>query len=444
MMKSIPACSNISKVVANAMCCGCGFCAALCPYSAIHIVRDYKGFYTAHIDTLKCKRCGVCSQVCPSCSLQLGQLSKNVTNAPFYNPLLGRYIEVYRGHSGDSAIRRDASSGGVITSLLVFLMEQRLIDKAIVTTMDHKNPLSANAIIASTKEDIIRGIGSKYTPVSMHQAIYYVVKNNFRFALVGLPCHIEALRKAEEKIPKLRKLIFLRIGLYCNNLPSLNATKYVLWYFKIPAQKIAEIKYRGNGWPGYMTVKLKHGEQIKIPFAMFWDSGFGQYFTSKRCLLCSDHTAELADLSVGDPWTIKPVDQSDQFKESMIVVRSKIGHKALCLALRQGYLYLSELNVLHAIQTTTLFKKRNKNSRAVRAILGIKSIPFSYSLPLNFSTVVLLLDYRVHSFLASYEKLWPLLKISTFVIRNLRMALKLCAKIFSPNTSSAFHLIENQ
>ena len=411
---------NISKVVENDLCSGCGFCAAFCPYNAIHVIRDLKGFNTPNIYEQRCTNCGLCSELCPSYGLQLSEWSKKVVNAPFYNPILGGYIEVCRGYANDDKIRRGASSGGIVTSLLIFLIKQRLIDGAIVTVMDHKEPLYAKTIFASSEEDVLRGIGSKYTPVTMNKSIYHAVKNNFRFAFVGLPCHIEALRKAEGKIAKLRKLVFLRIGLYCNSVPSLNATRYVLWRFKIPMEKIAEIKYRGNGWPGCMAIKLKSNKQIKIPFLKYWSSGFGQYFAKKRCLLCSDQTAELADISVADPWTIKSIDEDQQVGESLIVVRSRIGYEILQSALRQDYISLSRLNPLCAIQPTTLFKKRNKNSRSVSMILGVKSIPYNYPLPLNFDTVVQLLEYRINSFLASYEKLWPLLRITVFVIENFK------------------------
>lgn len=50
--------TNISK------CSGCSACKNVCPFSAIVMVEDKKGFLYPVIDKDKCRDCGLCKSVC--------------------------------------------------------------------------------------------------------------------------------------------------------------------------------------------------------------------------------------------------------------------------------------------------------------------------------------------------------------------------------------------
>lgn len=63
--------SNVSKKTPPILyshredCCGCTACCAICPKSAIHMVRDAEGFDYPQIDEDKCVCCYQCVNVCP-------------------------------------------------------------------------------------------------------------------------------------------------------------------------------------------------------------------------------------------------------------------------------------------------------------------------------------------------------------------------------------------
>lgn len=410
--------NNISYVVTDDMCTGCGFCAAFCPYDAIKIVRDHAGFNMPIVLRSVCVNCGICLDVCPGYGLQLNRWSQKLINAPFHSPYLGKYTKVYIGYARDMNVRWTASSGGIATALLLYMLRNGSINGAVVAVSSSKNPLHAEAMVATSEEDILRATGSKYTPLSMDKVLRQLVKDEGNFAFVGLPCHIEALRKAEERFTKLKRSIVLRIGLYCGNTPSVLATQYLLWRFKIPIENLREIKYRGQGWPGQMTIELKNEKQIKIPFAKYYDSGFGQFFCKKRCILCADYTAELADISLGDPW-FPELMFYERIGQSVIVARTLVGLKMIEEAWQAGIISLKEVNPQKVIPSTCILKKRSKLSHSVKTILGIRSLPynFEYSLPLNLGVALWLFIFRINSFLASYEKLWPLLRVLTPSVR---------------------------
>jgi len=100
---------------------------------------------------------------------------------------------------------------------LLSLLNEKIIDGALVTRMGRDDPLKPEAFIATTKDELIDAIGSKYCPVPANVALNEILNSNFKkFAVVGLPCHIHGLRKAERLKKELREKIALHIGLFCS------------------------------------------------------------------------------------------------------------------------------------------------------------------------------------------------------------------------------------
>jgi len=368
----------------------------------------------------KCVNCGLCVEVCPSCGVQLNEMSREL-GLVSYDQLLGRMKGCYLGHSNDKRTRFRSSSGGIVTSLLVYMLERGIIDGAIVTLFDRKNPFFAQASITSSREVIFEAAGSKYTPVSMDGVLKDLMQGSGKYAFVGLPCHIEALRKSERKFANLKESVVITLGLYCNNLPSVLATKYLLWYFNIPESEVVKIQYRGNGWPGYFLVSLKSGVTKRIPFLACSALSFGQYFCRKHCLICNDQSAELADISLADPWFLGKFASSDAGGQSTIVVRTERGQNLLEQASRDNIICIRNLDKRMAVQGSSAFRKRTKCSPGIMKLLGINSpmpLRYEYTLPLDFATVVRIFRYRALSSIAKYEKLWPLLREKDRLIRT--------------------------
>lgn len=406
---------NISQIVASDLCTGCGFCVACCPKRAIKMSQSTSGFFVPSTSSKQCTGCGICLNICPGPGVTL---QKPVSSDTCHSNFLGFYKDACIGYATDSNLRYYASSGGLITALLVYLLRQKIIDGAVVATMNAKNPLQAMATIATCEEEVIQATGSKYTPVSMHEVLYQILhnKDNRKFAFVGLPCHLEGLSKAKKNFPNIDNSIIIKIGLYCNNTPSINATKYILKQNNIDPQKVSSITYRGKGWPGVMNIQLNEGKQLNLPMLKYWESGFGQYFCRKRCVLCVDQTAELADISLADPWSLAEsgsINHDDRFGISLVLVRTSTGQNMLNKAFDAGFISLRKVNPETTVQFATFLKKSNKSSGSVKFLLGVKSMPRqNYSLPLSLTVTRWLFRYRVNSFLAKNKNTWPLLRFS--------------------------------
>ncbi|GAI03623.1 unnamed protein product, partial [marine sediment metagenome] len=224
---------TISKVVETGLCTGCGTCAGICPQQCIAMVEDTsKGIYLPQLEREKCNECGVCLKVCPGHEVDFKALNLEIFGKEPEDILLGNYLNCYTGHATDYDIRYNSASGGLVTALLIFALEQGLIDGALVTKMRENNPLEPQSFIARTAEEIISAAKSKYCPVPANIALKQLLKEEGMFAVVGLPCHIHGVRKAELVNSKLKEKVALRLGLFCSQTPSFFATEYILQKMK--------------------------------------------------------------------------------------------------------------------------------------------------------------------------------------------------------------------
>ena len=153
---------TIGSVVKDGLCTGCGTCVGLCPEEAVEMTIDYsKGIYVPWLDEERCNQCGVCLAVCPGHAVDFKQLNLDIFGQEPKNILLGNYANCYTGYATDSKIRYDSASGGLVTILLIFALEEGMIDGALVTRMSEENPLEPEPFIARTKEEIISASKSK-------------------------------------------------------------------------------------------------------------------------------------------------------------------------------------------------------------------------------------------------------------------------------------------
>lgn len=410
---------NISRIISNELCCGCGVCEPFCPQNAIKMTLNEAGFFAPKITTKYCSNCGVCTTVCPGQGMNLREFAYQ-NHAQYFNNVIGGYTNVYAGFANDMAIRQNASSGGLCTAILRFMFDQKFIDGAVVTVMDD-NPLFAKAKIITSVEELRDSSGSKYTPVSMHEIFKEIlVRDNCRLAFVGLPCHLEAIELAKKVWPSLADVIVFKIGLYCNNTPSANATKYLLDSLGVSEEEVASLRYRGKGWPGYFTVKLKDGSELSTPMTKYTKSGFLQYFCRQRCLLCADQTSELADVSLADPWGLYPWTLNSTYKsrlgESVIVARTITGSKILQDASDASIISLRGIPVDKAIQSSSVSKKRSKGFTCSRLLFKQTLPKFEYPLPLTIALLHDFLLFRFNSFFAKNQKRWLILRFNVKVL----------------------------
>ena len=352
---------TIKDINKKYLCMGCGACASICPVNAIEMKLKDGQFYPV-VDKNKCIECGNCIDVCPGISVSLSKLAEKFWPDNKYNFEIGRFRKTYISYSNDSKIRFNSASGGIATALVCSLLKKRIIDGAIITKMNDRNPLQVESFIARTEEEVISAQSSKYCPscpVSIIKQLKDTAKEE-KFAFVGLPCHIHGVRKLQEKEEWIKKKIILTLGLFCSHGVTTLGTNLILDKFAKGIKNIDKFQYRGRGWPGGVHVKYKNGEEFNIPLHKYWPPFFAPYFfTPYRCLTCYDLTSEIADISLGDAW-LKEIKEKDNIGTSIIIARSEFGEKILTNIAQSKEIFLKEIPYYKVIEAQRGILKRKK------------------------------------------------------------------------------------
>ena len=370
---------NIREVVEQGLCTGCGTCCGICPVEAVEM-RVSKGLLLPEIDEEKCTGCGLCVKCCPGYAVNFEALNSAIFGAQPKDAFLGNYLGCYVGHSNDYEVRFNSSSGGLVTQLLLFALDNGLIDGAVVTRMRKANPLLPESFIARTREEIVSASKSKYCPTSTNEVLKQILKEDGKFAFVGLPCQIHGVRKAEMNIKGLREKIVLHIGLFCSHTVNFEGTRFLLRKLCVSPELVTEIAYRGRGWPGYMFIKLKGGLSLTLAYVGGWNAYwaiFSSFFYAPlRCLMCPDESSEFADVSVGDAWLREF--KNERVGESIVIARTNIGRKLINLASSSGVLSLKPINssrIKEAQAEPLKFKKRDLEIRLAMMETSRQKIP---------------------------------------------------------------------
>lgn len=407
--------TNIFYTVKNNLCTGCGVCEDICPKHCITI-QNKNGDNRPVLDAVQClgDKCGRCLKVCPGVGVHLAGMSKQLflDDTVKEDNYVGRYISLYTGYSNDYDIRYHSASGGMVSQLLIWLLEKNYIDGAVVTAFDNTKPLMVRSYIAKSRDEIIMARSSKYGPVSLAGAISAIKKEKAsRFVVVGLPCHIHAFRKAEYLDGKLKEKVVGYFGILCSSGRSFNLTDYVLKERNLNREKLAYFAYRDNGCLGEM-VAIDDNKTYREDFQSYYHP-LRSFFLPRRCLFCVDHYAELADVSFGDIH-IAPYSE-DKVGVNAIVVRSDFWKSKLAEAALDGVVSLNDLDVEVLKKSQKMaYKKKGRNMAFLKLNEKMGRIVPQYDVEENVSvSLSVLLDYvqnRIQQFIGSHRNLWWTIK----------------------------------
>jgi coenzyme F420 hydrogenase subunit beta len=294
-------------------CTGCGTCVSVCQQGAISLVKT-KGYCTAKIDTDKCNECGLCRKVCP----KLEKPQKET-----YKP-----ISIVKGYAKDQHIRFKATSGGIVTVLLAEMLKEGEIDAALVVRKKKEADfISFEPYWAKDAQAVISSSGSAYQPVALNTRLSEIKRFN-KIAVVGLPCHIQGVRKYLELYPKAKARVRVIIGLTCSHNISRLGTKFLLKSASV--SRLEDIFYRGNGWPGGVRLIEGHKEHFFHNLHSLWNDIFASFcFCPPYCLRCDDDLAEYSDINVSDAWLKEELSRKENIGSSIITVWTNTGKELL-------------------------------------------------------------------------------------------------------------------
>lgn len=303
--------NNILEVC-DQYCSGCGLCETVCPVKAIKMqVRE--GAWRPTINE-SCINCGKCKRVCPNL------YSEEYSYQEFHYS--------YWGHSLNFEHRKMAASGGITSEILAYILKKGIVDYIVTADMYYNDQNGQFTILNSFEMNkVYEHSGSNYCPVNIGRAINVIRGKEGTCAIVCLPCLARGIRKLcgnDEEIGNKVKFI---ITLLCNHVPTYNATEYIKKKYKVSEPDM--IKYRGNGWFGFLRLFKKrtdNSEYISVPFSKYFMTSFSKYFWQNACIKCVDHFGKYSDAAMGDADFVKYREQSENNGETMCFVNNEELH----------------------------------------------------------------------------------------------------------------------
>lgn len=405
---------NISYTLSHSLCTGCGICECTCPSHAIHMVVR-KGRFIPQVDENLCKNskgCHRCHDACAGLGIDLLNCAENLYDVEEiqYHKFVGRYLKCYIGYSEDALLREKAASGGMVSQFLIWLLENHKIDGVAVTRFNKDAPLKVESFIATTKEDILSAKGSKYSPVSLHEAVKAIKKaEGNRYVVVGLPCHIQGLRKLMNIDKRLSEKITGLFSLFCSGSQTFHYTEYILKQCGGNVAALDYLAYR-EGFPSGMVAKGKNFDLFRE--YKKYNMPLKATFYPRRCLLCTDMFGELADINFGDIHVDNP--QEAGVGISGIIVRNSKWQDELSEAFNTGALNLKEISleqILHKRAMAKVKKSRNASFIVMLRKLGV-TVPVydsDYEGKANIKVAFRYLIMRSKQFVGNHRILWFLL-----------------------------------
>ena len=412
--------SNISYTLNNDICTGCGICECACPSKSITtIVKE--GRFLPQIDKLRCNNlngCHRCYEVCPGLGIDLKSWAPREKGSKddFY---LGHYLDCYSGYSNDNELRYHAASGGLTSQFIIWLLENKKIDGAVVTKFDKNAPCKVVTFIAKNKEEILAAKSSKYAPVSHHKTAQMIKDSEgSRYVIVGLPCHIEGFRKLLKIDKKLCNKVIGLFGIYCSGTRTFNFTEYLMEERGIDLNALNYLAYRDNGCLGGIVAK---GEGIDYyEDYQSYCHPLRTIFFPRRCLLCADHFAELADISFGDIH-VKPYSE-DKVGINSVVVRNSFWKRLLVEAFDSGAIFLDPLDpskLIDSQKMAVIKKSRNMGYVILNKKLGYIVPDFGniYNGKLTPKIIINYIWTRMQQFIGSHKSMWWIIKFIKAKVR---------------------------
>jgi len=351
--------TDVSDVVKWRLCLGCGACEYACPEKKIKLI-DFidQGIRPVVLPTGDCSGCSDCVTVCPGVGVSHDPMMKTAEGV--INMLTegwGPVLEIWEGHATDKVIRFDGSSGGLASALALYCVENEGMRGVVHVGNDSEEQYKNKSTFSRTRDDILATTGSRYSPASPCDLFQAIEDAEGACVFIGKPCDLEGLRKTQSIRPGLSKNMGVAIGIFCAGTPSTQGTVDLLAKYGISHEDVEELRYRGRGWPGSFSVRLKSdSEWLELAtYEEAWD--FLQAYRPYRCHVCPDGTSEFADISCGDPW-YRSID-ADEPGKSLVLVRSEKGREIVKGAIKAGYIQLTpvEPEILERSQKELLRKR---------------------------------------------------------------------------------------
>lgn len=369
-----PCSPTVEKVVSGQLCSGCGLCAGVSG-----------GGITMDIDAAGFARPVVLGAPDASAEARIAAACPGARIAPWdgsdspVHPYWGPVATVATGHACNDEIRHLGSSGGMLTALAIHALESGLVDGVIHVAMDKDQPLRTATRLSRSRAEVIAGTGSRYSPSSPLQSIDTWLDSGERYAFIGKPCDVSALRQLARIDARVDRTIVLMMSFFCGGIPSVRGSEAVVRAMGMDPSALSTFRYRGNGWPGKARAESHDGKAAEMRYAECWGDILSKH-VQFRCKICPDAVGGVADIACADAWYGGESGYpkfEEQEGRSLVITRTATGMAMLDNAVAAGACVTDSLDIgeVDLMQPSQARRKRLVLARTLACSVAVQPVP---------------------------------------------------------------------
>lgn len=248
-------------------CYGCGVCSKPCPVNIIDLRLNKDGFYEPYLtEPEKCIHCGLCRDVCAY-----------IKDKPAQNNLP---LVAFAAWSKDNQVQCKCSSGGAGFEIAKYLLTKGFKTVGVRYSVEKQR---AEHFIASTIEELVQTIGSKYIQSYTVDGLKDIDRKG-KYFVTGTPCQIDSFRNYMKRM-KLPTEDFVLLDFFCHGVPSMLAWQKYCKEAEKQVGKITYVSWRNKwnyGWHDSWIMGIdgeKNGENIN------WHESYNLLIREKKTFL---------------------------------------------------------------------------------------------------------------------------------------------------------------
>ncbi len=269
---------SVYNNIVNEVCSYCGACIAVCPKNAVTLggAGESKPLYRKE----ECVECSLCRKVCPQIDIP-GEL---------YNPENYKWVKALECKTRFKELEGIAQDGGAVSSIVAYALDNKLVDAAVLVSRDENwHPIVK---IARTREEVFECAGTKYVYAPLLSVLkeLSVDKSVNSICVVGLPCHIRALKKmSDAKLVKYTRKIKLTISLFCTHNFTWKQFSELVAKAGFDLKDVCRVEIK----KGKFILKARGGSEKSFPVKEVFKN------VRKSCMQCPEFISMYADLNIG-------------------------------------------------------------------------------------------------------------------------------------------------
>lgn len=318
------------EVITSGLCTGCSGCVIACPHDVIGYDHVQGGFTPYHLeDELGAQNCIHGEKGCTSCTRACPRFRTWEHEADQLlwgrhrdaDEVAGVYKDVILTRASDDFVHEIGQDGGLVSAILIWALDNGYIDAALTSYLaDDSDAWTAVPGVARTRDEVLRGAGSRYTYSANTLAYDEAVEGGAsKIALVGMSCQSSIVPiMSSRKVGKVGRKFALNIGLLCSKTFDEAIFEELFWF----KYGLGRSDIKKTNIKGVFQIWTHDGRYLEIPLKEC------HAWTRDGCNHCPDFAAEHADISTGgigkyNDWTLT-------------VVRTPLGREIIMRMLDEG------------------------------------------------------------------------------------------------------------